>query len=101
MSRMLNCKPIFECGHTVESSAMVQVTLKINYDGGTSNKKSVYMIQPFGEMKNILFCIKEFKRAANYLGCDHADKFENFGNIVSGHDCDNWTAACAEGTEND
>ena len=100
MSRMLNCKPIFKHGHTVDSSAMVPVTLKINYDDGTSNKKNVYMIQPFGEMENILFCVEEFKRAANHLGCDHADEFENFG-IVSGHDYDNWTAACAEGTGND
>ena len=97
---MLNCKPIFKCGHTVDSSAMVPVTLKMNYDDGTSNKKNVYMIQPFGEMEDILYCVEEFKRAANYLGHDHADKFENFGNIVSGHDYDNWTAARTEGTEN-
>ena len=58
------------------------------------------MIQPFGEMENILFCVEEFKRAANYLGYDHADMFENFGNIVSGHDYDNWTAARADGLEN-
>ena len=94
MSQMLNCKPIFKCDHTVDSSAMVQVTLKINYDDGTSNKKNVHMIQLFGDMEDILFCIGEFKRAANCLGCDHADKFENFGSIVSGQDCDNWTAAC-------
>ena len=67
MSQMLNCKPIFKCDHTVDSSAMVQVTLKINYDDGTSNKKNVHMIQPSGEMENILFCVEEFKRAANCL----------------------------------
>ena len=82
---------------------MVPVTLKANVCVvmACPTEKSVFVLVPLCELEDILFCIEEFKRAASHLGCDRADKFENFGSIVSGHDCDNWAAAQADGTEND
>ena len=98
---MLNCKQQFQYGHTVDSSKMEKIQLKADYDDGTSAKKNTCALAPFSTVEDILFCIEDFKRKADALSMDAEDKFDKFGDILKGHDFDNYSSARADGQEND